>query len=319
MLIGATLRNVESYKPEKKVARGNSRGFNGVKKTKVDKQFDIKSDPHVVARGLVYAGVTTLLLFLILFSGYKIIRWKAESDITNETIAQLQADTTIVSINETDKDNKVKYDEATDDSITLSSSDYRYLAFNLIDAGLDNLKATNANTRGWIYVPGTNINYPFVQTNNNDFYLNHTFDGHWSDAGWVFLDYRNTPTLSDRNQIIYAHGRVDGSMFGSLQNVLGEDWQSNPDNHVVKITTSTNSSLWRVFSVYRIPKTNDYITTNFNNDTHFMEFADMIKKRSAYDFNTEVGPRDKILTLSTCIGTNDRAVLHAKLIKLVEK
>ena len=149
--------------------------------------------------------------------------------------------------------------------------------------------------------------------------MTHTFDGHWSDAGWVFLDYRNTPTLSDRNQIIYAHGRVDGSMFGSLQNVLGEEWQSNLDNHVVKITTEKNSSLWRVFSVYRIPKTNDYITTTFNNDSVFADFLKMIKDRSIYDFNTSVHPQDKVLTLSTCIGTNDRAVLHAKLIKVVEK
>ena len=108
-------------------------------------------------------------------------------------------------------------------------------------------------------------------------------------------------------------------MFGSLQNVLTEEWQSNPDNHVVKITTEKNSSLWRVFSVYRIPKTNDYMTTTFNNDTHFLEFANEMKDRSAFDFNTNITEKDRILTLSTCIGANDRAVLHAKLIKLVEK
>lgn len=308
------MQNVKSYKPDKKVARQAPRGFLGLTKTKKKtNDFSIKSDPKVVVKSLFYAGTTALLIFAILFSAYKIIRWQAESDITNETIAKLQDQTTITTIDENTNVSKV------DDSIELSPSDYRYLAFNLIDADLDDLKETNQNTRGWIYVPGTNINYPFVQTNNNDFYLTHTFDGHWSDAGWVFLDYRNTATLSDRNQIIYAHGRVDGSMFGSLQNVLTEEWQSNPDNHVVKITTEKNSSLWRVFSVYRIPKTNDYMTTTFNNDTHFLEFANEMKDRSAFNFNTNITEKDRILTLSTCIGTNDRAVLHAKLIKLVEK
>lgn len=309
------MRNVESYKPDKKVARNTPRGFLGLTRTKKKTStFSIKNDPKVITKGLIYAGTTALLIFLIIFSAYKIIRWQAESDITNETIAKLQEETVITTIDEdTNKTSTV------DDSIELSPSDYRYLSFNLIDADLNNLKQTNQNTRGWIYVPGTNINYPFVQTNNNDFYLTHTFDGHWSDAGWVFLDYRNTATLTDRNQIIYAHGRIDGSMFGSLQNVLSPEWQSNPDNHVVKITTEKNSSLWRVFSVYRIPKTNDYITTIFNNDTHFMEFANMIKSRSAFDFNTSINEKDKIITLSTCIGQNDRVVLHAKLIKLVEK
>lgn len=267
----------------------------------------------MIIKGIIYAGTTALLLFLILFSAYKIIRWQAESDITNETIARLQEETPITTIDEDTRTNSV------DDSIESSPSDYRYLSFNLIDANLDNLKQTNQNTRGWIYVPGTNINYPYVQTNNNDFYLTHTFDGHWSDAGWVFLDYRNNATLTDRNQIIYAHGRIDGSMFGSLQNVLSPEWQNNLDNHVVKITTESNSSLWRVFSVYRIPKTNDYITTTFNNDTHFTEFINMVKGRSIYDFNTNVNEKDRIITLSTCIGQNDRVVLHAKLIKLVEK
>ena len=309
------MRNVESYKPDKKVARNTPRGFLGLTRTKKKAStFSIKNDPKVITKGLIYAGTTALLIFLILFSAYKIIRWQAESDITNETIAKLQEETVITTIDEdTNKTSTV------DDSIELSPSDYRYLSFNLIDADLNNLKQTNQNTRGWVYVPGTNINYPFVQTNNNDFYLTHTFDGHWSDAGWVFLDYRNTATLTDRNQIIYAHGRIDGSMFGSLQNVLSPEWQSNPDNHVVKITTEKNSSLWRVFSVYRIPKTNDYITTIFNNDTHFMEFANMVKSRSAFDFNTSINEKDKIITLSTCIGQNDRVVLHAKLIKLVEK
>ena len=308
------MRNVESYKPDKKVARKSSRGFlDFLKPKKKSQDFSIKNDPKVVIRGLIYAATTAVLLFLILFSAYKIIRWQAESDLTNETIAKLQDETNIVTINEDERSNSLSGD------IELSQSDYRYLSYNLIDADLSNLKATNANTRGWIYVPGTNINYPFVQTNNNDFYLTHTFDGHWSDAGWVFLDYRNTATLSDRNQIIYAHGRVDGSMFGSLQNVLDEDWQNNLDNHVVKITTEKNSSLWRVFSVYRIPKTNDYMTTIFNNDTDFSEFINMIKSRSAYDFDTSVSTKDRILTLSTCIGTNDRVVLHAKIIKLVEK
>ncbi len=311
------MRNVESYKPNKKVARKLPRGFNSAKKAEKTAKFNIKNDPKIVVKGLIYASTTVVLLFLIIFSAYKIVRWQAESDITNETIAKLQQDTTITTLNEQEINNGAT--EKKDSDIELSPSDYRYLASSLIDADLTGLKQTNANTRGWIYVPGTNINYPFVQTNNNDFYLTHTFDGHWSDAGWVFLDYRNTPTLSDRNQIIYAHGRVDGSMFGSLQNVLGEEWQSNLDNHVVKITTEKNSSLWRVFSVYRIPKTNDYITTTFNNDSVFTDFLKMIKDRSIYDFNTSVHPQDKVLTLSTCIGTNDRAVLHAKLIKVIEK
>ncbi len=251
---------------------------------------------------------TIALVGLVVFSAYKIIRWQAESDVTNQTIAKLQSETEVKTISSTPTISEVRTPE-----------NQRYLDMDLIDVDLSPLKQTNPNTIGWINVPGTSINYPYVQAADNDFYLYHTFDGHWSDAGWVFLDYRNNKSLTDKNQIIYAHGRIDGSMFGSLQNVLSEDWFSNEDNRIVKIATDQNSTLWQVFSVYRIPKTNDYITTNFSDPSEFKSFIKMIQDRSQFNFKTPVEDTDRILTLSTCIGTNDRAVLHAKLIKLVEK
>ena len=138
------MQSVKSYKPDKKVARKTPRGFLGLTKTKKKtNDFNIKSDPKVVVKSLFYAVTTAALIFAILFSAYKIIRWQAESDITNETIAKLQSETTITTIDENTNISKV------DDSIELSSSDYRYLAFNLIDADLDDLKETNQNTRSW--------------------------------------------------------------------------------------------------------------------------------------------------------------------------
>ena len=82
----------------------------------------------------------------------------------------------------------------------------------------------NSDVVGWIQVAGTNINYPIVQSNDNDFYLNHSFDKSINGAGWVFMDYRNNPSSFDKNTIIYAHSRVDGSMFHTLRNVVKESW-----------------------------------------------------------------------------------------------
>lgn len=306
------MRNIESYRPEKKVARGkSSRNFSHVSKDDDDnirKNFDIKHNPKIIRRAIFYFLTTIVLVGAIIFSAYKIIRWKAESDITNDTIATIQKETKITTIENPEKAIEIK-----------QADNQRYLDMDLIDVDFSGLKQTNSNTVGWINVPGTSINYPYVQTDNNDFYLHHTFDGHWSDAGWVFLDYRNSPNLTGKNQIIYAHGRVDGSMFGSLQNVLTKEWQDNLDNHVVKIATETRSTLWQVFSTYQIHVTNDYIKTSFNTNQEFTDFISMIKGRSNYDYKTEVTTDDNILTLSTCIGTTERAVLHAKLIKTIEK
>ena len=104
-------------------------------------------------------------------------------------------------------------------------------------------------------------------------------------------------------------------MFGSLKNIFNSDWFDDINNHVVKLSTPTENTLWQVFSVYHIPTTSDYLQVKFSNDTDFLDFVNMLKSRSQYDFNVEFSAEDKILTLSTCYNDEERVVLHAKLIK----
>ena len=194
-----------------------------------------------------------------------------------------------------------------------------YVKMKLIDVDFSKLKARNDQAVGWIQVGGTNINYPFVQTDNNDYYLTHDFDKKYNAAGWVYMDYRNSPNGNNKNTIIYAHSRLDQTMFGSLKNILTNGWLNNTDNYVVKLSTESENTLWQVFSVYHIPTTNDYLQTQFASSNQFEDFANMLKDRSAHDFHTNVSADDRILTLSTCYGYTDRVVLHAKLIKVETK
>ena len=104
-------------------------------------------------------------------------------------------------------------------------------------------------------------------------------------------------------------------MFGSLKKALNKSWLSNTNNHVVKLSTLYENTLWQVFSIYHIKTTNDYIETTFNSDSKYLEFLTMLKDRSVYDFNTGLSSSDKILTLSTCYNNQEKLVMHAKLIK----
>lgn len=190
-------------------------------------------------------------------------------------------------------------------------------------ADFDQLKQINPEIVAWISVGGTNINYPITQHSDNSFYLNHSVDRSKNDAGWVFMDYRNqsfkaqTSNHYDRNTIIYAHGRHDGSMFGSLKRILGKEWHNNPDNFLVKISTPHSNSIWQIFSTYQVPDTNDYIQTDFENDTEFSDFLQLLQNRSKFQYHVDLKPTDHILTLSTCANTNsgDKIVAHAKLIR----
>lgn len=186
----------------------------------------------------------------------------------------------------------------------------------LINVNINELKRINPDVKGWISVNGTNIQYPFVQTKDNSFYLNHSFDKSLNKMGWVFLDYRNRLDGYDKNLILYAHNSRTGKMFGSLPKILTNGWLNNPNNHIIKTSIGNKSSLWQVFSIYHIVKTDDYLKTSFYESEEFNSFINMIKNRSVHNFNVDLNTNDTILTLSTCyINNNERLVLHAKLIK----
>ncbi len=116
---------------------------------------------------------------------------------------------------------------------------------NLIDVDFSKLKEKNSDTIAWIKVNGTNINYPIVKTTDNDYYLNHSFDKTYNDAGWIFMDYRNTLN-NDKNTIIYGHGRLDKTMFGTLRNILKSSWLNNTNNYVIKMSNDKENTLWQV-------------------------------------------------------------------------
>ena len=179
------------------------------------------------------------------------------------------------------------------------------------------LKQTNSDTVGWLSVKNTNVNYPIVQSSNNSYYLNHDFTKKVNSMGWVFMDYRNNPTNLSQNTIIYGHNVSQTSkiMFGSLKNVLEASWYKNQSNHIVTFNTAKKDMNWRIFSIYKVTTTNDYLYSDFANQQEFLEFVDMIKERSIYDFNVDVKENEHILTLSTCQNSGKyRLVVHAVLI-----
>ncbi len=259
--------------------------------------------------------IVVIIMFICILglgvSSYQIIKWHLDSINTNKQIASLEEKAAIINITNNEKVEIV--DQSQD--IPEANPYWDYIKMDLINVNFDELKKINKDVKGWIMVNGTNINYPFVQTKNNEYYLYRSFDKNHNASGWVFIDYRNNMETLDKNTIIYAHGRVDRTMFGSLKNILTNDWTSNSNNFVIKISTEKENTLWQVFSIYRIPTTNDYLKVNFNNDEEYQSFLDLLLNRSQFNFNTLVEASDKIVTLSTCYNRFDKVVMHAKLIK----
>lgn len=246
---------------------------------------------------LLIGFIQVISIIIIIISLYYIYLWYIDNKKTENILNEIYENANVSSDNiSVDNDLKIEVEN---------------IDFN-------KLINKNPDTIGWIKVLGTDINYPVVQTNNNDFYLTHSFDKSYNKAGWIFADYINKNLKNnelDKNTIIYGHNRQNNSMFGTLSNVFKEEWLSNKKNHYINFSTLNNNMVWKVFSTYTIEKEEYYIQSNFSSDEEYISFLNTIKNRSTYKYDVNISKEDKILTLSTCTNVGKgRTVLHAKLI-----
>lgn len=178
----------------------------------------------------------------------------------------------------------------------------------------DELLKKNSDTVGYLQVNNTKINYPVVKSSTNSYYLNRDFNKRKNSMGWIFMDYRNNDKDLDKNTIIYGHNIKQGIMFGTLKYALNSSWYKKDSNQIITFNTPTKNMKWRIFSIYKIPATEDYLKTEFTSDEEFLEFTNMLKNRSIHNFNVEIDGNSKILTLSTCFSHSTRHVVHAVLV-----
>lgn len=253
-------------------------------------------------------------VFLIFFLGilaisiYKVYSWDLDNKKIKKITDDLNKEVKPVANNE-----EGELINPPDDK----NSDYwYYVSLPFYDVDFKTLKEKNKDTVAFIHMAETNINYPVVQTNDNEYYLGRAFDKSKNEAGWVFMDYRNdTNNLSD-NTIIYGHGRLDKTVFGSLKNSLKKSWQENKDNYIIWLSTPTENMMFQIFSIYTIKSESYYITTDFKNENDKQTWIDTMIKRNTTNKTNNVSISDKFLTLSTCLNNNgERVVVQAKLIK----
>lgn len=262
-----------------------------------------------VLKRWVWTTLLVIFLALIIWCVIKLLFWKKDNNETAKIIDTINS-TVVVSEKEDDEDTELIGQEDN------KENDYwYYITFPFIDVDIMKLKEINSDTIGYINVNNTNINYPYVQYKDNDYYLNHSYDGSYNEAGWVFMDYRNNSDLNNKNTILYAHSRLDKTMFGSLSKALKSNWYTNRDNHIIRLSTENDNTLWQIFSIYKIKEESFYIKTNFSSDNDYQKFLNIIKGRSIYSFDVTLTSEDRILTLSTCYSDTERTVVHAKLIK----
>lgn len=178
------------------------------------------------------------------------------------------------------------------------------------------LYAANDDLKGWISIPGFEINLPVAQGKDNSYYLKKDIYGKYTRYGVPYFDYRmdNFKTLH-RNSVIYGHNmRHDDLIFGMLENYRNiSGFRQAP---VIECNTIYGDHTWFVYAVFisnaNAEDDNGYVFPyNFIDisDAKFESYIKEIDKRKFYTTGVDIAVTDKILTLSTCAYDFDDARL----------
>lgn len=184
------------------------------------------------------------------------------------------------------------------------------------------LYSKNKRLIGWLKIDDTNIDYPVMQTENNEYYLDHNFNQEYDKNGSLFLDCDCNVYPRSTNMIIYGHHMKSGSMFGNLQQYAKESYGKK--HSVIEFDTIYEKATYQVMYVFRSQVYNEddvvfkyYQFIEANSEEEFNFYMKEMASMSLYDTGVTANFGDSLLTLSTCDSsqTDGRFVVVAKRIK----
>ena len=182
----------------------------------------------------------------------------------------------------------------------------------------EKLQATNEEVIAWIrFDKPQKINYPIVQTTDNDTYLTKGFDGKENSAGTLFAEKLNAKDFSDKNTFIYGHNMKNGAMFGKLREYKSEKFcKKNPYFYIY--TPDGTVRTYQVFSVEIVEHDSECFQVYFRDDASFEEYVNMIRENALYQTDVEVKKDDLLVSLSTCtnVKVTERMVVHGVLLRV---
>ena len=180
----------------------------------------------------------------------------------------------------------------------------------------DALLAKNQDVVGWIYSENTPINYPIVQSQDNDYYLRRLLDRTYNIAGSIFMDYRNSPDFSDFNTIIYGHNLKTDTMFGSLKEYSSQEYYEK--HPIIYLSTPEGDYAIELISSYRTDIDDDiYILPQ--SEEELEDLYHRVAQLSNFNADSSLQAGDRLVTLSTCSDYGDddvRYILIGKLISI---
>ena len=161
----------------------------------------------------------------------------------------------------------------------------------------DALREINPDVVAWIYIAGTNVNYPVVHGADNSYYLAHLFDGTPNSSGCIFLEQDTPGDFSAQNNVLHGHHRKNGTMFADITGYKQQDFY---DSHpVALLLTPERNYKVLLFSGY-VASTTDNAWDPYFYPEDYGGWLEFISSRSDFACSVHPTTADRILTLSTC-------------------
>ena len=219
---------------------------------------------------------------------YDSLRQYASEEVSTTDTAEKVSDIKPIELEEAEERKELKSNENRED-------------FPEMEVDFKALREKNPDTVGWLYVGSCGISYPIVQGEDNDYYMNHTFEGTVNSSGAILMDYRDDKYLKDWNTFIYGHNMKNGSMFGSLKKLLKDETLYDSDPYIY-VYLPGYIYRYKIFSYYKDkPDSKMYWTA----DT-LQEYRQYIRDAlslSVRDLGVETSEENNMVTLVTCSGS----------------
>ena len=219
---------------------------------------------------------------------YDSLRQYASEEVNATETAEQVSDIKPIELEEAEERKELKSNENRED-------------FPEMEVDFKALREKNPDTVGWLYVGSCGISYPILQGEDNDYYMNHTFEGTVNSSGAIIMDYRDDKYLKDWNTFIYGHNMKNGSMFGSLKKLLKDETLYDSDPYIY-VYLPGYIYRYKIFSYYKDkPDSKMYWTA----DT-LQEYRQYIRDAlslSVRDLGVETSEENNMVTLVTCSGS----------------
>lgn len=163
----------------------------------------------------------------------------------------------------------------------------------------------NRKLIGWIKIEGTNIDYPVMQTTDNEYYLTHNLNQEYDQNGTIFMDKDCDVLKPSTNYILYGHHMLNGKMFGQLDQYLKESFYE--EHPYISFDTIYEKGTYQVMYVFKAKVYKEteiafkyYQFIDANGATEFDSYMQEMADMAVYDTGVTAQYGDQLLTLSTC-------------------